>query len=121
MNIPDGDACKECGTSGYTYEHKVFMGDTVRTLDNKSWKECAEECDKYSTCFAFSYNTVTKKCFMKRTSMGNPIYKENFVHSRACGTSESNCPSRECSTCSDWGSKIKISHEKFFEIQWLID
>ena len=46
VTVPEVDACKECATSGYTYEQRVYMGNTLRKITNKSWLECAAECDK---------------------------------------------------------------------------
>ena len=46
VTVPEVDACKECATSGYTYEQRVYMGNTLRKITNKSWQECAAECDK---------------------------------------------------------------------------
>ena len=91
---PQGGECKHCATTGYTYEHRVFMGDTLRKLEDKTWEECAEECDKNTACFAFSYQTEAKRCYLKRGSNGIAVYKEGFVHSRNCGTSPFSCPGR---------------------------
>ena len=81
-NEPKEDVCAECLTSGYTYEHRVFMGDTLKKIEDKTWLECANECDRNSGCSAFAYQTEAKRCYLKRGSHGRPIYKENFVYSR---------------------------------------
>ena len=65
INETTGNECKECLTSGYTYEHKVYMGDTLKKIEDKTWQECAFECDRNTACYAFSYQTVAKRCYLK--------------------------------------------------------
>jgi len=72
--------------------NRVFMGGTLKKVEDKTWKECAEECDKSTACYAFSYETEAKKCYLKEGSNGVAVYKEGFVHSRNCGTSPFSCP-----------------------------
>ena len=70
----------------------MYQGDTVKTHADKTWAECADLCNALTTCNAFSYHTVSKNCFLKSKSTGEPVYKENFVHSRRCGSTEFDCP-----------------------------
>lgn len=108
---PTGAECKECASTGYTYEeHRVFMGEALSTIKDKTWQECALECDKNRLCFAFAYQTVTKNCFLKKSSDGEPIYKQNFIFSRSCGSSEYDCPTRECNTCASTGYTTELGY-----------
>ena len=107
MPVPEVDFCKACASSGFTYEHLVYPGgQTTKVIpEEKTWEECAELCHESSYCDVFSYNTVLKKCYLRKLdSFGKPIYKKDFVFSRPCGPKGSNnCPSVECETCSDFG------------------
>ena len=109
-----GNECKECSTAGYTYENHVLMGAyTDRTHNDKTWAECAAECDKNSNCYSFAYQTQTRTCYLKRKHAETDVtylHKENFVFSRRCGTTEFNCPNRECNTCQATGFTNELEY-----------
>ena len=117
---PAGNECKECSATGYTYEeHSVFMGDTIKSVKDKTWAECVVECDRYSTCTAFAYQKDLKLCYLKKSSDGEAIFKQNYIYSRFCGrrpetesavTNEFNCPTRECRSCSTTGYTNELGY-----------
>ena len=107
-DLAEDDICKECLSGGYTYEYMIDKGQILGLVLDRSWLECADECDKNELCQVFTYNTKYKKCYLVKLNGENdgppPVYKKNFVHSKPCGPAgKNNCQPRECNTCSDMG------------------
>ena len=95
------------------------MGDTIKSVKDKTWAECVVECDRYSTCTAFAYQKDLKLCYLKKSSDGEAIFKQNYIYSRFCGrrpetesavTNEFNCPTRECRSCSTTGYTNELGY-----------
>ena len=96
----------------------VYLGDLLRRVDDKSWKECTELCDQTYNCEAISYHTVSNTCFLKKASTGSPVFKSNFVHSRRCGTTQFKCPHAACNSCEATGytTELKVRKIRFLKL-----
>ena len=110
VTVPTANECANCNSTGYTLEHMVYIGNTLTKFESKSWAECSAECDKNYQCFAFAYNTLDKRCHLKRNSDGPSIFKTNFVHSRSCGTAGFGCENRECKSCDETGYTTELGY-----------
>lgn len=93
----------------------VYLGDLLRRVDDKSWKECTELCDQTYNCEAISYHTVSNTCFLKKASTGSPVFKSNFVHSRRCGTTQFKCPHAACNSCEATGYTTELKVRAFLK------
>ena len=81
----------------------MYQGNIIKIIVDQSWADCTESCRDLSSCAAFSYHAAGKICIAHSKIEGDAVYKENFVFSRPCGTTEFNCPKSECRSCQTTG------------------
>ena len=89
------------GLTGYDFSHEGFWSGGISTGTTDDAKKCADECDKFNQCIAFSYQSDDKGCFLSYTPGANTLKMGNSRAYLKCTGMYEQCQEIYCT------SKIK--------------